>query len=474
MAQQYNTGGTTSTVGEQFNDFLYKKKALVEARKKQVFTQLAESVALPKHFGKEIRKYQYIPVLHDANINDQGIDPNGATTTRQKTIVLVPPAGGQQGEENLYVTKYAVGEGANDTDATTNAQNRVVEIVTKELGLTAADYNAAKSALAGLGYTVDESRPVVPVFGNLYGSSKDIGRISGKLPTLSEVGGRVNRVGFKRKTLKGSIQKFGFFDEYTKESLDFDTDEQLEMHIHREMVNAAVEISEAKLQIDLLNAAGIVRYPGTAMSTAQISGESGSETLITYEDLMRLSIDLDNARCPKDTKVITGTRLIDTKVISSARVMYVGSELIPMLRSMRDSFNNPVFIDVKHYAHSSDVIEGEIGSIDQFRIVVVPEMLHWAGAGATVTNNAGYRETNGKYDVFPMLVVGRGAFSTIGFQTNGDMVNFVIKHSKPESDIAYSESNPYGEIGFMSIKWYYGTLIERPERIALIKVPAKW
>ena len=31
--------------------------------------------------------------------------------------------------------------------------------------------------------------------GNLYGSSKDIGLIPGKLPVLSETGGRVNRVG---------------------------------------------------------------------------------------------------------------------------------------------------------------------------------------------------------------------------------------------------------------------------------------
>lgn len=31
--------------------------------------------------------------------------------------------------------------------------------------------------------------------------------------------------------------------------------------------------------------------------------------------------------------------------------------------------------------------------VDQFRIIVVPEMLNWAGAGAAVTKNPGYRET---------------------------------------------------------------------------------
>lgn len=40
------------------------------------------------------------------------------------------------------------------------------------------------------------------VDGNLYGSSKDIGTIEGKLPLLTENGGRVDRVGFTRLELE--------------------------------------------------------------------------------------------------------------------------------------------------------------------------------------------------------------------------------------------------------------------------------
>ena len=101
--------------------------------------------------------------------------------------------------------------------------------------------------------------------GNLYGSSKDIGTITvGKLPTLTEHGGRVNRVGFKRIEVEGTMAKFGFFDEYSQESIDFDTDPQLQMHIRRESTRGANEITEAQLQVDLLNAAGVVRYGGAA------------------------------------------------------------------------------------------------------------------------------------------------------------------------------------------------------------------
>ena len=384
-------GGVPSTMSPQMREFYWQKKALMEARKEQYFTQLADVKNMPKHYGKSMKVYHYIPLLDDENINDQGIDANGAVIAN----------------------------------------------------------------------------------GNLYGSSKDVGTISGKMPMLSETGGRVNRVGFKRKEIEGSIAKFGFFDEYTQESLDFDSDDALLEHVNREMINGANEMTEDLLQIDLLNAAGVIKYAGAATATNEINS-----TKITYSDLMRLSIDLDNNRTPKGTKVITGTRLVDTKTIPGARVMYIGSELLPTVRGMVDLHGNPAFIAVQHYAAGGTTLNGEVGTVDQFRLVVVPEMMKWEGAGADATEVDGdggevdHYVTGSNYDVFPMLVVGDGSFSTIGFQTDGKTTKFKITHKKPGADTA-DRTDPYGETGFMSIKWYYGFLNQRPERIALAKTAAK-
>ena len=377
--------GQQSSVGNQLADFYYQKKALIEARKEQYFMQLADVVGMPKHMGKTIKRYHYLPLLDDANINDQGIDASGAVISN----------------------------------------------------------------------------------GNLYGSSKDIGTIPGKLPLLSETGGRVNRVGFKRKELEGSIAKFGFFEEYTQESVDFDSDSELRMHINREMINGASQLTEAVLQIDLLTAAGVVRYGGEATQDSEMDGTSH----ITYGDLMRLSIDLDNNRTPKHTKVFTGTRMIDTKTIPASRAMYIGSELLPMLRGMKDLHGNPAFIPVQHYAAGGSTLVGEHGSIDQFRVIVVPEMLKWAGKGADAGEDADHYTTNDKFDIFPMLVVGDGSFTTIGFQTDGKTVKFKIYHKAPGEATA-DRNDPYGETGFMSIKWYYGFMVLRPERLAVAKTTA--
>ena len=309
--------------------------------------------------------------------------------------------------------------------------------------------------------------------GNLYGSSKDVGTINSKLPTLTEKGGRVNRVGFTRLTLEGSFEKFGFFYEFSQEALDFDTQDDLYGTISREAILGANEMTEDALQIDLLTSATTIRYGGAATSHATVTGEGTTPSVVNYKDLQRLAVDLVNLRTPKQTKVITGSTMVDTKTISDGYVAYVGSELQVTLENMRDAFDNPAFIPVQKYGAAATILRGEIGSIGQFRIVVVPEMMHWAGEGATATAaNPGYRTTNNKYDVYPILVVGAESFTTIGFQTSGKTPKFNLICKMPGEETA-DKNDPYGEMGFSSIKWYYGFMALRSERIAVYKVVAE-
>jgi len=409
MAQVYGNG-SNSTIGAQARTDFYNKKALIAVRDKQYFMPLADVQAMPKHHGKTIKQDVYRPLLDNLNVNDQGIDAAGSTLDNSKFSAW-NAAGVLQG--SAYTS------------------------------------SAATTAAGTGGFTSQNT-------GNLYGSATDIGTISHKLPALTENGGRVNRVGFTRDQITGSIVKQGFFTEYTQESLDFDSDSELMSHITTEMVQGATELTEAALQVDLLSSAsgsGTVKYPGSATSKATVSGTAD------YEDLMQLSIALDNAKCPKQTKVITGSRMTDTRTVNGGRVMYIGPDLIPLVRKMKGidtaSAVGSGFTSVEKYADAANILNGEIGSVDQFRIIVVPEMQFDQGAGAASA------------DIYPMLVVGDGSFTTIGFQTDGKTVKFTTTHKKPGKDIA-DLNDPYGEKGFYSIKWYYGFMALRPERLGII------
>lgn len=386
-----------SAGSDQMNTFHWLKKALITSRKEQYFMPLASVINMPKNFGKSVKVYEYIPLLDDRNVNDQGIDANGVTIAN----------------------------------------------------------------------------------GNLYGSSKDVGTITSKLPLLTENGGRVNRVGFTRIEREGSLHKFGFFTEFTKEALDFDSDDGLKDHLSRELLNGAVQLTEAVLQKDLLAGAGVVVFAGAALDDDDITGEvAGSvpASLVTYQLLMRLDQVLTDNRTPMQTTVISGSRYEDTRVVPGGRIAFVGSELVPYLKGIKDLFNNKAFIEIQHYADGGNLMNGEIGSIDKFRFVQVPEMLHWAGAGKQATNaNPGFRTSTvggvQRYNVYPILVLGEDSWSTIGFQTDGKTVKFNIITKMPGNETA-DRNDPYGETGFSSIKWYYGILIKRPERIGVVKTVA--
>jgi len=478
MAHLYNDpNGSPSTIegagSSQMNTFFWQRRALIEAQKEMYFTPLADVTAMPKHYGKEIRVYHYIPLLDDRNVNDQGIDAAGVTIASTEWFVTYPSATLAVANASAAGAETAINDnvGATLVAAAGAADSAGTGFTTITLtgNLTAKYLNTTKKDAV---LAFDLGAVAVAGNGNLYGSSKDIGTITGKLPTLTEVGGRVNRVGFTRIMRTGSITKFGFFTEFTQESLDFDSDEELYMHLSRELVTGATQLTEAVLQKDLLAAAGVVVYAGAATEDSEITGEGGTPSVVDYDDLMRLARILNDNRTPKQTKIIAGSRMIDTKTINSGRVLYIGSELESVVKGMTDLFSNEAFIPAHKYANAGTIMNGEIGSIDQFRIVVVPEMLHWAGAGAEESSNPGYEAENGHYSVFPMLCVGDGSFTTIGFQTGGKMMKFKITTKMPGKETA-DRTDPYGETGFSSIKWYYGTMILRPERIGLIKTVAK-
>ena len=482
--------GTASTVGPQIRVDYYKRKALAEAAKEMYFGQLADVTAMPKNMGKTIKQFHYLPILDDRNINDQGIDAEGASlasaftanvTISKQTISVKYPA--SEGGMTIYFEGQATGAtaAAARTAADNLAEGKVIAWA-KSMGVVASTYANIVSGMSTYTFTkLASTNDLYQNYGNLYGSSKDVGTIAAKIPVLSEFGGRVNRVGMKRIMLEGTIEKFGFFDEYTQESLDFDTDEDLLQHITNETVKAANEITEDQLQIDLLNGAGVVRYAGNATSTATLGGSTASanaEDVVVFDDLVKLSIELDDNRTPKQTKMITGSRMIDTKVVNAARYAYVGSELTPALMRMTDYHSNQAWIPVAQYGAAATVARGEIGTVHEFRFISVPEMMHWDAAGAAVgdiDDEVGRwshdAAGNPKMNVYPILVVGEGSFTTIGFQTDGKSFKFTITHKKPGKETA-DRNDPYGETGFYSIKWYYGFMLLRPERLALLKTIA--
>lgn len=77
----YNSPGTGTKAdidaggnANQMNTFHWLKKSIIESRKEQYFMPLASVTNMPKHYGKKIKVYEYVPLLDDRNVNNQGPD----------------------------------------------------------------------------------------------------------------------------------------------------------------------------------------------------------------------------------------------------------------------------------------------------------------------------------------------------------------------------------------------------------------
>jgi len=100
-----NVGGKTSA--GQFNTQKWHRKALVERARQRHFGNHASVMDMPKHYGKAIVKYHYLPVIHPENINDQGIDAAGAVFVDGTKWVPVDANGKRLNAPTTYTNRDA-------------------------------------------------------------------------------------------------------------------------------------------------------------------------------------------------------------------------------------------------------------------------------------------------------------------------------------------------------------------------------
>lgn len=419
-SMKFNQGGylnPTSSVGSQFNEKFWSKVAVQAARRYMVFSQLGDQLIQPKNFGDTIVKYAEIPIIHQLNVNDQGIDANGAKLDSGKWYAY-DATGAMIGSASGYADKYSA--------------EAVVGCVTIKNGR-----------------------------GNMWGGDSDIAVIKGSFPALNEEGGKVNAVGMVRQVLTAKVSEFGFHVPFTQKMLDMDTEPTLLARISKEVGIAQGEIREKQIAVALLSASEVNRVIAGAASS--ISGMTSTD-LVDFQDIRSMQQSLKLARVPKATKIIDGSSNYGTTVVGAGYAAYVGQELLPTLEDMTYGGVN-VWKPVESYAAAGVLMEHEIGKISNTRFIEVMEMPKYAGQGATVGASDADKDnrytSNGKYDVFPILYVGTDSFGTVGFEGDVARVNTIM----PKAD-AYND--PFGKRGVVSISWYFGLLVYRPERIRQI------
>lgn len=506
---QYGTGNPSAVDKAAGNNQIrqehFDRKAILELKDEMYFSKLSGYMGIPKNTGKEIVKHRWLPILDDENVS------------------------------NPISTDIALGV---DTDT-----------------------------------------------GNIYGSSRGMGFIRSKYPTIEENTARGNAISVSRKEVRSGIANYGLMHEWTKDEYNFDSDPKLKMHTTREILRATNQINEDMLADELINGAGIVYSAGTdAMnvdsSVKYVNGgtydagdvvytgtvdvdaryykvlvdrhpsdeteeyvaaidENSNDTNYGYiiddaglasidafsginftavpsiEDLYRIAAELDHNKCPVDTKIIDGSLKTDTKTVQNARYMFISPDMkMAFMRIKKLNGVEDAFIPVEQYAAANtnkkyiQSINGEIGQVGPFRIVVHPKMVKYSdtndndvgtavGAAKSIyinnntkeltddsgaatdddysyyCQNTDYISDGTNYAVYPCVVIGSDAYTHLGFEgMAGTAQKFKVKHKMPEELI--TRDNAFGKFGLTTVEWWSGVLIERPEWIAVYNCVARY
>lgn len=109
------------------------------------------------------------------------------------------------------------------------------------------------------------------------------------------------------------------------------------------------------------------------------------------------------------------------------------------------------FVPVAEYGQRSPICMEEIGSCEDCRYVLSPELNSFADAGGTAGSMVSTSGTSA--DVYPILYFGKESFANVPLKGKGAITPMVLNPGTP------SKSDPLGQRGFVSWKSYLAAVI---------------
>lgn len=109
------------------------------------------------------------------------------------------------------------------------------------------------------------------------------------------------------------------------------------------------------------------------------------------------------------------------------------------------------FIPVAKYGSGTKLFDQEVGSVEQVRYVLSPDLAPFKDAGGAKGSMVSTSGTSA--DVYPILFFGQDAFAQVPLKGEEAIVPMVLQPGKP------SKSDPMGQRGYVSWKTWYAAVI---------------
>ncbi len=200
-----------------------------------------------------------------------------------------------------------------------------------------------------------------------------------------------------------------------------------------------------------------------AMKSCTNVAYAGGNSRATVDEAINLNILRRTARtllanhAGKKSKVLRPGPDYDTSAIEEAFLVFVHTDGAADVRDL------PSFVPVSKYAGFSPVSPKELGSCEEFRFILSPELAAYADAGGA--NAALYGTTNSaaNVDVYPFIVCGEDAVFDIALKGESSFDLSVMPASqKDKNDIL-------GQRGYVGASFWSAVLVANPGHMAVIE-----
>ena len=212
-----------------------------------------------------------------------------------------------------------------------------------------------------------------------------------------------------------------------------------------------------ELRINVIKAGSNVYYANSVASRSVVNSPP------IRGDFRRIYRAFKKNKGREISKIIRATHQISTEPVASAYFAMGHTDLDADMRGL------PSFVPAEQYSNSIKMLPGEIGKIDQFRIILTAMFEPWESAGAAGTTYLAAGVAPGSSlacDVYPMIFVARDSYAIVPLQGYNAVHPMVYNPGKP------SPSQPLGQLGFVSWKTYQAAAILNQNWLARYEVAA--
>lgn len=255
---------------------------------------------------------------------------------------------------------------------------------------------------------------------------------------------------FSYEDVSASLKQYGMLVEITDQIEDTHEDPVL----NDATTQAGENIGRTMEAIDY----GIVKA-GTSVFYANGSSRSDVNTAVTLNKLRAVLRFLRAQKAMKITRILDGSVNYGTRPIEASYIAVAHTDLDADIRTLAG------FVPCAEYGQRKPVSEYEIGSVEDLRFILSPDLEPWAGEGSGTLNGM-VSDGSANVDVYPILIFGKEAYGMVPLRGQGAISPTVLRPGVRD------KSDPLGQRGYVGWKAWHTAVILNQNWMARLEVGA--